>query len=113
MFEKNIEDLVGITWVEEQQIAIGFVEVDGERVYEDVFAQETDAALGRDLAISVNDWKATRNYPEASLDDLCREIATRLGEALLGYANEEVWRWLDQIGMTREEFLHRTQTPST
>ncbi|WP_224242645.1 hypothetical protein [Hyalangium gracile] len=74
MFDKEVEEFVGVKWVEEEQVAIGYVEADGERLYEDVFAQETDAALGRDLAIVAHGWNAVRNYPDASLDDLVARL---------------------------------------
>ena len=104
MFEREYPTLVGVTWSEREEAAYAFVKKDDNVLYEDVFADEDDAALARELAIIWNGWDAERNYPAATLGNVCAEIARRLGPDSLSSESSSQWRWLEKIGMPRSEF---------
>ncbi|MFP2957465.1 hypothetical protein ACLEPN_06440 [Myxococcus sp. 1LA] len=92
----------GVLYDESQDAWTATVEVEGALLYEDVYASEEDAALGREIAIVVNSWPANRNYPEMDLPGLCRRVATNLGTLL----DDDIWHpWAQRIGLSPKAFL--------
>ncbi|WP_426745923.1 NusA N-terminal domain-containing protein [Myxococcus faecalis] len=78
------------------------IEVDGRIVYEEDYAFDVDAALGREVALLKNGWGAERNFPELDLAGVCRRVAERLGILL----RTDSWhQWAASVGLSSDEFL--------
>lgn len=92
---------VGVDWDEEQLAWRASIDVGGANAYEDFYADEELAALGRELALLWNRWDVARNFHTATLEDVARRVAQGLRVPL----EDSAWHpWAAAIGLRPEEF---------
>ncbi|OJT24837.1 hypothetical protein BO221_10535 [Archangium sp. Cb G35] len=92
----------GVTFDASQDAWTARVEVDGRIVYEGDYAFDVDAALGREVALLKNGWRAERNFPDLELAGVCGRVAERLDTLL----QTDSWHeWAAGVGLSSDEFL--------
>ncbi|NTX04381.1 MULTISPECIES: hypothetical protein [Myxococcus] len=99
-------DFVGVNYEEDVDIWIAEVKLGSEVVYQGNYGDPEIAAVGREVAILKNGWAAQRNFPEETLDALCKRFAASLEDSFA--VGDVTWHeWVSNIGLTPEEFLLR------
>jgi hypothetical protein len=102
-------EYVGVEYDPSQDAWTARIESGGQVLYEEDYAFDVDAALGREVALLWNGWPAERNFPELSVHQVCARVAERLGRRLNGTS----WHtWAHGVGMSPSDFLQVVQGPS-